>query len=597
MNIKYLHLLFLAFLTIPVKSQTIQEEPTEPRTISSFREYRSKIGTSHTIGDLTLSEPDIYYIDNGDGTYRAIRLTVQPDETPAEMTVPYLNQATANSIQVCWKTKNINDGSADSRLPFRILMIGDHQRNERSDYEWLLRMAERKAHQKWGKEALEDNVRLLMNVGDQVDSGSVRQYEFTHLYKSRKVMSRLPIMTCVGNHELFKDPELSLYKGHYASYGDMEYQGIKSNTALYYAYQAGPVLFIVMNTDGTSNEQKQWVKSVVQAADNDAKVRFIVSVQHRPLYAEQWFGDTNSWTINEVMRILSASRKHILNCAGHHHLYARGQMTEWPVYHIITGGGVGTSAQDYEQLWGNTPDNCNRDEVQKTIDQWTYQLIEFDPVTETMTVETYSIGNSRLALDNVLIDRFSRCLSSTDKPATPVLTATNGSNLSDIILPASISQQDIIDNLHSSEYQIARNADFTDIVYDHIQLFEDFYDVDENKLPKNVRSGLPVTTLELSATDLPSGNYYIRCRNRSMNLDWSDYSVPQAITVSNPTSPRLTLSSSYFKPGSIDIKYENAPVGTKAWVPLIHDDLCQSVQVCEGPFIDIGNTAGNLYLF
>ena len=114
----------------------------------------------------------------------------------------------------------------------------------------------------------------------------------------------------------------------------------------------------------------------------------------------------------------------------------------------------------------------------------------------------------------------------------------------------STSQQDIIDNLHSSEYQIARNADFTDIVYDHIQLFEDFYDVDENKLPKNVRSGLPVTTLELSATDLPSGNYYIRCRNRSMNLDWSDYSVPQAITVSNPTSPRLTLSSSYFKPGS-----------------------------------------------
>ena len=36
MNIKHLHLLFLAFLTIPVKGQTIQEEPTEPRTISSL---------------------------------------------------------------------------------------------------------------------------------------------------------------------------------------------------------------------------------------------------------------------------------------------------------------------------------------------------------------------------------------------------------------------------------------------------------------------------------------------------------------------------------------------------------------------------------
>ena len=418
----------------------------------------------------------------------------------------------------------------------RILFIGDHQRNERSDYEWLLRMAERKARQKWGGAALEDNVRLLMNVGDQVDSGSVRQYEFTHLYKSREVMSRLPIMTAVGNHELFKDPELNLYKGHYASYGDMEYQGIKSGTALYYDYQAGSVLFVVMNTDGTSDEQKQWVKRVVEAADGDASVHFIVSVQHRPLFAEQWSGDTNVWMTNEVMPILSASRKHVLNCAGHHHLYARGQMTQWPVYHMISGGGVGTSAQDYEQLWGKTPDNRNRDEVQKTIDQWTYQLMEFDPVSDEMTVETYSLGNSRLALDNVLIDRFSRKLTAVDKPATPSLSLTGGT----INLPATVSQVAAVEGLHSSEYQIARDAQFSDIVYRRIQLFEDFYDVDASYLPKNVRDGQPVTSLSLSASDLPSGRYFIRCRNRSMNLDWSDYSEPQAVTVADAAMP-LTL--------------------------------------------------------
>ncbi len=604
------------------------EEPTEPRTIKSFRDYRAKIGTTHTVNGLTISDPDIYYTDNGDGTYNAIRLTVQPDETPAEMTPPYLNQATANSIQIGWKTKApVNDAivryglspealtaqhsslvttqvadkyywhtaqltglqpntvyyyqvtsgdktsatehfrtlpQADSQQPFRILMIGDHQRNERSDYEWLLRMAERKARQKWGGEALEDNVRLLMNVGDQVDSGSVRQYELTHLYKSREVMSRLPIMTAVGNHELFKDPQLNLYKSHYDSYGNIAYQGIKSGTALYYAYQAGSVLFVVMNTDGTSDTQKQWVKSVVEAADNDATVKFIVSVQHRPLYAEQWASDTNAWMTDEVMPILSASRKHVLNCAGHHHLYARGQMTQWPVYHIISGGGVGTSAQDYEQLWGNTPDNRNRDEVQKTIDQWTYQLMEFDPVSEEMTVETYSIGNSRLALDNVLIDRFTRRLSMTDKPATPSLSGDN-----DILLPATISQATGEGELalHSSEYQIARDAHFTDIVYQRILLFEDFYDVDENKLPKNVRNGLPVTTLNLTASDLHSGNYFIRCRNRSMNLDWSDYSEAKAITVKNPAEPQLTLSTNTLKPGNtLGISYENAPVGNNAWI-------------------------------
>ena len=622
----------LLFLSLAVQfgvtyQAVADDNPSEPRTIKSFRDYRLTIGSSHTLDGVTYSEPDIYYTDNGDGTYKAIRLTVTPDETPAAMTAPYLNEATDHSMQVCWKTKStvsnatvrygtspealttqqsifttrqitssyywhtvqltdlqpntvyyyqlVSDGnesgvcrfrtmpSADNKQPFRILMIGDHQRNERSDYEWLLRMAKRTLDQKYGKAELEDNVRLLMNVGDQVDSGSVRQYEFTHLYKSREVMSHLPIMTAVGNHELFKDSELNLYKGHYASYGDIEYKGIKSGTALYYAYQAGPVLFVVMNTDGTSDEQKQWVKRVVQAADNDATVRFIVSVQHRPLYAEQWASDTNPWMTNEVMPILSASRKHVLNCAGHHHLYARGQMTQWPVYHMITGGGVGTSAQDYEQLWGSTPDNRNRDEVQKTIDQWTYQIMEFDPVTDEMTVETYSIGNSRLALDNVLIDRFSRKLTVIDKPSTPVLSVASGS----VALPATISQATTVESLHSSEYQIARDAGFKDIVYQRILLFEDFYDVDASYLPKNVRDGLPVTSLPLSASDLPSGNYFIRCRNRSMNLDWSDYSEAKAITVTGSTVAAVRLDHRFYKPGqTVEVHFDNAPVGKDAWV-------------------------------
>ena len=617
----------MTVLASMIPTNTVMADDSDaPRTITSFRDFRNIEGRTQTIGDVTLSEPDIYYVSNGDNTYKAYRNTVQPIETPAEMTAPYLNQATANSIQVCWKTKSKNEGSivhfgtsegqltqqvqstvtqiatnyywhtaqltgltantvyyyqvssgnktsktghfrtmpeAGNKEPFRILMIGDHQRNERSDYEWLIRMAERKAKQKWGKNALEDNVRLLMNVGDQVDSGSVRQYEFTHLYKSREVMSRLPIMTAVGNHELFKDPNLNLYKGHYASYGNIDYQGIKSNTALYYAYQAGPVLFVVMNTDGTSNEQKQWVKSVVEAADNDATVKFIVSVQHRPLYAEQWAGDTNPWMTGEVMPILSTSKKHVLNCAGHHHLYARGQMTQWPVYHMITGGGVGTSAQDYEQLWGSTPDNRNRDEVQMTIDQWTYQLMEFDPKSETMTVETYSLGNSRLALDNVLIDRFSRKLSGADKPEQPSLDLTG----STVALPAVINQKVTVEGLHSSEYQIATDAAFTNIIYDRTLLFEDFYDVDAKKLPKNVREGLPVTTLELATSDVPSGTFYIRCRNRSMNLDWSDFSIARTITLTGSTMPVLTLSKNVYEEGEpIVVNFANVPALKDDWI-------------------------------
>ena len=625
-------LLLLTSTAAPLHSQEVKE-------IGSFRDYSIREGGSRSVNGVTMTEPDIYYFAGGNNTFNAVRLTVVPVETPAAMTAPYLNEPTAHSIQVCWKSNDVVEGAVvrygtaadqltlqvtaearqvasnyywntarlegleanavyyyqvvagermsevcrfrtqpetDSTEPFRILMVGDHQRNERSDYEWLLRMAKRTLDSKYGEAPLEDHIRLLMNVGDQVDSGSVRQYEFTHLYKSREVMSHVPIMTCVGNHELFKDPQLELYKRHYASYGNIDYQGITSGTALYYAYQAGPVLFVVMNTDGTSDVQKQWVQRVVAAADADASVRFIVSVQHRPMFAEQWAGDTNPWMTDEVMPILAASKKHVINCAGHHHLYARGQLTPWPVYHIITGGGVGTSAQDYEQLWGNTPDNRNRDEVQKTIDQWTYQIMEFDPVSATMTVETYSIGNRRLALDNVLIDRFSRCLSQPDIPATPAIDCasrfTRDGSAYVVPLPATIEQQTAVEGLHSSQYQIARDAQFSDIVFSRILLFEDFYDVDNKYLPKNVRDGQTVTTLELTAADLPSGTYFIRCRNRSMNLDWSEYSVPQTIRVTGSTAPSLTLSTTTLQPGgTLTVSYENAPVGKNAWVGIYKD--------------------------
>lgn len=607
----------------------------EARKITAFKDYRIREGGVRTYGGVTMTEPDIYYFHDDDNKYYAARMTVMPVEQPAAMTAPYLNESTDHSMQVCWKSNSAVEGSfvrygrsaelldrqvasaarqvaasyfwntaqltglepdtryyyqvvsgtdvsevnsfvtmptSGSLQPFRILFVGDHQRNERSDYEWLLRMAKRKLDEKYGEAPLEEHVRMLMNDGDQVDSGSVRQYEFTHLYKSREVMSRLPIMTCVGNHELFKDPQLQLYDRHYASYGQISYQGIRSNSAFYYAYQAGPVLFVVMNTDGTSDTQKQWVQRVITAADADDTVKFIVSVQHRPLYAEQWASDTNPWMTDEVMPILCASKKHVINCAGHHHLYARGQMTEWPVYHMISGGGVGTSAQDYEQLWGHTPDNRNRDEVQKTIDQWTYQLMEFDPVSLTMTVETYSIGNRLVALDNVLIDRFTRCLSQPDIPATPMLDCDTRFSREDastfvIPLPATIDQQGAEEGLHSSQYQIARDAAFTDIVYDRILLFEDFYDVDDKLLPKNVREGLPVTTLQLGSADLHSGHYYIRCRNRSMNLDWSAFSDPQAISVTGSTVPQLTLSATAIKPGAtLDVDYAYAPVRKHAWV-------------------------------
>ena len=602
------------------------------KQISSFREITIGHGESVEIGGVMQSDPDIYHIEKADGTWEAVRLTVTPESQRIPVTQPYLNNNTPNSISVNWKTDKKADGSTVSyglspdRLdstctptyrsqgrsyfwytatltglkpdtPYyykvssngheseiyrfrtmpenggngktRVLFIGDHQRNEHSDYEWLLNAAKRKVAEKYGDAPLEDNINFLMNDGDQVDGGNIYLYEDVHLYKSRFVSPFIANMTAVGNHEYKNDPDLNFYNLHYHDYGDIEYRGIKSGDCGYYAYQAGDVLFVILNSDDTSAAQKLWVRKVIAAASVDAGVDFIVSVQHRPLYAEQWTYDVSSWMLNEIMPILSSTPKHVLNCAGHHHLYARGQMTDTPVYHIISGGGVGTSAEGYEQLWGITPDNRNLEEVQKTIDHWTYQLLELDSETKEMTVETYSIGNSRLALDNELVDRFSRKIYPSEMPATPEIAPADG----DVTLPFEFSQTGETAHLHSVQYQVSDSESFESPLISRLLTAEDFYGADGNFMPLDLNKGLDLKKFTVGEGALANGTYYLRARNRNSNLDWSDYSTPVQFTVTGSAERgSVTVSQRFIRTGSqMSVSYAGSPVGTDAWIGIYHE--------------------------
>ena len=602
------------------------------RQISSFKEIRIISGNTSTIGGEKRTEPGIYYIPQEDGTYQAARLTVAPKDEPEEVTVPYLNLNTPHSICVNWKTSEKADGSvvrfgvdpdkldrscepsvkaisrnyfwhtatlaglepntvyyyqvstngiesdvyrfrtmpeAGDKSKMRVLLIGDHQRNERSDYEWMLDAAKETVKNKYGDGPFEDYISFLLNDGDQVDhGGDLNLYEKVHLYKSRSVSPTLANMTTVGNHEYKGDDNLKNYDGHYHEYGNLEYKGIKSGTSGYYAYQAGSVLIISLNSDDTSVAQKMWVRKVIAAASVDPTVDFIVSVQHRPLYAEQYSGDVSPWMLNEIMPILSSTPKHVLNCGGHHHLYARGQMTDTPVYHIITGGGVGTSAEGYEQLWGKTPDNFNHDEVQKTIDHWTYQILEFDPATRTMTVDCYSIGNSRLALDNEIVDTFTRTLGEPAAFARPVLAPVDAN----ISLPYTFKQVSESSAPYAVRYQISSDSDFASTVIDKVINAEDFYGATEDFLPLDINKDKNLKEFTINNGDLPNGTYYIRVCNRDANIEWSEYSEPVQFTVEGAVDPAsVDVGGRFFHKGNIHVAYDGAPVGTDAWVAIYRE--------------------------
>lgn len=598
------------------------------RQISSLREVKTVAGNVVTIGGEKYTDPDIYYVPQDDGTYEAVRLTVAPITSPLSLTVPYLNMNTPESICVNWKTSKKDDApvvrfgtspdnldrtcepevkaistkyywhtaklsglqpntvyfyqvyangkdsevyrfrtmpEAGDNAKMRVLLIGDHQRNEHSDYEWLLAAARRTVAEKYGEGEFEDHIRFLLNDGDQVDhGGDLNLYEKVHLFKSRFTSPTLANMTAVGNHEYRDDEDLSNYDGHFHEYANLEYQGIKSGTSSYYAYQTGSVLFVVLNSDDPCAAQKMWVRKVIASADKDETVTFVVSVQHRPLYAEQYTGDVSSWMLDEIMPVLSSTPKHVLNCAGHHHLYARGQMTDTPVYHIITGGGVGTSVEGYEQLWGNTPDNFNHDEVQKTLDQWTYQILEFDPATRTMTVECYSIGNSRLALDNELVDRFSHTIGEGSAMERPALTAPESA----VALPCTFAQTAGEASPYAVRYQVAADPDFSSPVIDKVINAEDCYGVTDDFRPLDLNKDLDLTKFTINRGEVSDGTYYIRVCNRDANLMWSAYSEPVMFEVEGSgDKPSVDLGGHFFRTGAdMHLTYTGAPVNTDAWV-------------------------------
>ena len=612
------------------------------RDVTEFKDYTTTEGTYCSIAGHKRYDPDVYYTKNPDNTYTAHRLTVQPKSETIRVSQPYVYAMRPDRVTIGWKTFSPPEGveilwgesedalqwsstdyhtaklsdsyhwnhftltglSADkvyyyrlksngvtsktyrirttpldgSEQTMRVLILGDHQRNIYSDYEWMLRMAERKLNEKYGERPIEDNVSFIMNMGDQVDQAALKQYEQIHRFKNRYVMSSLPIQTVVGNHDTYGDTDLNIYNGHYSAYRSVTYKGIDSGTAGYYAYQCGRVLWVCINSDDAGADQKMWIRRVVATADTDPSVDFIVSVQHRPLYAEMYSRDVSDWMLNEVMPILSSSPKHVMNCSGHHHLYARGQMANNPVYHIISGGGVGISEGGYEQLWGVTDvELCDHDHVQATIDQWTYQIVEFEPTTRTMTVESYSVGNKRMAQDNVLVDRFSRTLEATDKPERPSFSPLDKA----VELPAVIAQKDAVEGLHSAQYQLSHTASFAKIQHERVITCENLYGVDERLLPLDKNKGMAVTSLPLAENVVPSGVYYLRARNRNHNLDYSEWSEPVQITISNASDKSVGIyleKSQFAENDELAIHFFNAPSDGKARIAIYRNGVNPSAE-------------------
>lgn len=471
---------------------------------------------------------------------------------------------------------------------FRVLVVGDNQiiSTERR-WEKLIGRAKAKIEEKYG-EPLEEAIDFMLNVGDQVDVGTLNHWRNLHFAYGTAVTPNLASMTTVGNHETYGDDgNLSIYKSLF-SYEELSYQGIFSPSGgAYYAYQLANILFIHFNSetmpvvaDGIGTVQKQWAQDLVNAAKLDDSVEFIISLCHRPYQAEQYVGDISSWFRTEVMPILAQTEKHVLSIGAHHHLYARGQTRDWPIYHVISG------ATAWDQYWGQSTE-LDYDDVQKTVANWAWQLLDFDLDNREMKVECYAEANVRLpestrwttqAYNSRLIDSFHRRFGIAAPTAPAIINTGSGApgqqNL--VALPfvlhssafASLASSEA---LNSTQFQVSADSGFTNLLIDRIRDVENLYgDTGAPSYePVNVNAAINVLDFTIAANGLPDSKYYARVRHRDTNAVWSGWSASYIFDVSGSSAAgtSLELAKSIYAPGEdIAVSYERPSTATADWI-------------------------------
>lgn len=473
----------------------------------------------------------------------------------------------------------------------RFLIMGDNQIKAEPRYDSLNYKAYKKLKEKFGINSdPSDNIALTFMVGDQVDVGTLDHYENVHFKKNRKLSPYLPILTTVGNHETYGTMGMNSYYAHF-NIDEFSYKNITSGNENYYAHQAGNVLFVSLSSEHTGTAQQTWLQQVITAANTDTTVDWIISLSHRPYQAEQYVGDISTWVRNNAVPLLAGSDKYLMHVGAHHHLYHRGQLKNTPNYQIISGGTA------WDQYWGMSTEQ-DFDDVQKTLTDWTYQIIEVDVTNGKVDIESYSIGGIYTQKDNVLIDSFHR-YKNKPKPVKPLITNTFSAPITlPLTLNGSAFSSPANELLNSTQFLVSKVADFSVIEKDLYRDYENWFGKEGNGNPdltKNLNAGVDITKMTFAANSITNGTYYVKTRYRDRNMEWSDWSdVKQfQVTGSVVSNPSFTLDKTeYLQNEAITVTYNDGPGNQQDWVGLYKKGQNPATTTSQGFVYTNGQTSG-----
>ncbi len=572
-------LLFLFFISLSGMSQTLYPYLQNVTPNSIYVSWKTDTNTETTVEygldetnlNVTVTGNTNVFTDSGypaNYYYHSAKLTNLTANTKY-----YYKIKTGTNVSDVYSFKTLpNPGepaTADGHI--RFLIMGDNQLKNEPRYDSLVSAAKRKIREKWGSAlSPDDNIAMTFMVGDQVDVGTLDHYENVHFKKNRELSGNIPIQTTVGNHETYGTLGMNSYYSHFFM-SELSYQGISSNTENYYAQQAGNVLFISMSSEHTGTAQYSWLQQVLAAAEIDPTVDWIFSLSHRPYQAEQYVGDISNWVRQTAVPLLATSDKYSMHIGAHHHLYHRGQLKNANVYQIISGGTA------WDQYWSMSTEQDFED-VQKTISNWMYQIVDIDIVNGKMDVESYSIGSIFKWKNNQLMDEFHHYKNQTP-PAKPSITNTFTQPIElPLLLEGTSFSTTENELLNTTQFQVSNFQDFNTLEKEYYRDFENLFGkyATQSDSTVNVNLGVDITKITIPSNALDNGTHYARLRYRDRNLEWSEWSdvVTFDIINSNVATPEITINSTsftYANNEAILVNYVNVPAANDTWIGIYKD--------------------------
>ena len=397
-----------------------------------------------------------------------------------------------------------------------------------------------------------DSVNLVMHTGDIVWRGTqIDRFQTEYFSLIANLSCSLPFMVAIGNHE-----------HESANYFDyMKYEDFTDSlvaTTVYnerfYTFDIAGVRFVVLNSNDKiigAPMQKNWLNKVLTQADSDPGTSLVFPFAHHPWHTEIWTeGNTDSVKI-AFFREFVKFYKVVQYSYGHAHDFELGAIIDTNSQNVIPhdlrinlAGGGGAELTRFFSGSHDYP------EIQETVDDYNYVLIDVDVDHQSYTAEAFTLGKPEHPLSQLLDTWHFRM--NQPPPGKPVAFPAT----TDPVILSSTPMTGV-DSCMSSQFEITHiqgnySSPVLDILRDREDIFENTGAPDF--IPVNKNEGIDLTTLEVPDSILVHGtNYWYRARYRDDNLKWSPWSDEVSfqylgINDLNYSSRDFTLNQNYPNP-------------------------------------------------